>query len=98
MNKMKAKKNLMFFVTLLVLILFMVPFFILVINTFKTTQEFIQTPFALPKSLNFENFFVAVRRMNFWTALKNTAVVTVAAVLVNTIGMYINNLFKCIEK
>ncbi len=85
MNKMKAKKNLMFFVTLLVLILFMVPFFILVINTFKTTQEFIQTPFALPKSLNFENFFVAVRRMNFWTALKNTAVVTVAAVLVNTL-------------
>ena len=85
MNKMKAKKSLMFFVTLLVLILFMVPFFILVINTFKTTQEFIQTPFALPKSLNFENFFVAVRRMNFWTALKNTAVVTVAAVLVNTL-------------
>lgn len=82
---MKAKKSLMFFVTLLVLILFMVPFFILVINTFKTTQEFIQTPFALPKSLNFENFFVAVRRMNFWTALKNTAVVTVAAVLVNTL-------------
>ena len=85
MNKMKAKKSLMFFVTLLVLILFMVPFFILVINTFKTTQEFIQTPFALPKSLNFENFSVAVRRMNFWTALKNTAVVTVAAVLVNTL-------------
>ncbi len=85
MNKMKAKKSLMFFITLLVLILFMVPFFILVINTFKTTQEFIQTPFALPKSLNFENFFVAVRRMNFWTALKNTAVVTVAAVLVNTL-------------
>ena len=63
----------------------MVPFFILVINTFKTTQEFIQTPFALPKSLDFENFSVAVRRMNFWTALKNTAAVTVAAVVANTL-------------
>ncbi|MCI9271788.1 MAG: carbohydrate ABC transporter permease [Dorea sp.] len=85
MNRIKVKRSAAFFLTLLVLLLFMVPFFILVINTFKTTQEFIQTPFALPKSLDFENFSVAVRRMNFWTALKNTAAVTVAAVVANTL-------------
>ena len=85
MNRIKAKRSAAFFLTLFVLLLFMVPFFILVINTFNTTQEFIQTPFALPKSLDFENFSVAVRRMNFWTALKNTAVVTVAAVVANTL-------------
>lgn len=85
MNRIKAKRSAAFFLTLFVLLLFMVPFFILVINTFKTTQEFIQMPFALPKSLDFENFSVAVRRMNFWTALKNTAVVTVAAVVANTL-------------
>ena len=48
------KKIIVFIVTLVVLIIFMVPFFVLVINTLKTTQEFIKTPFALPKSLNFE--------------------------------------------
>lgn len=81
----KAKKNITFMITLFVLILFMVPFFVLVINTFKTTQEFTSAPFALPKSLSFENFAVAIRRMNFWTALKNTALVTVSAMIVNTL-------------
>lgn len=85
MSKVKAKKNIAFIITLFVLILFMVPFFVLVINTFKTTQEFTSAPFALPKSLSFENFTVAIRRMNFWKALKNTALVTLSAMIVNTL-------------
>lgn len=85
MSRVKAKRGLAFIVTLLVLLLFMVPFFILVINTFKTTQEFIKTPFALPKALNLENYAVAIKRMNFWTSLGNTAVITIAAVAGNTL-------------
>lgn len=85
MSKAKIKKNTVFIVTLIVLIFFMVPFFVLVINTFKTTPEFIKTPFALPKKIYLENFSVAVRRMNFWKALKNTAVITVGTVVVNTL-------------
>lgn len=81
----QSKKRIVFIITFLVLISFMIPFFVLVINTFKTTQEFIKTPFALPKSLSLENFSVAVKRMNFWTALKNTATVTVLAVLANSL-------------
>ena len=34
----------------------MVPFFVLVINSFKTTNEFITAPFSLPKEFNIENF------------------------------------------
>lgn len=82
---MKLKKNMLFIVTVLVLILYMIPFFILVINTFKTTPEFIKAPFALPKSFYLDNFKTAIERMNFWTTLKNTAVVTVTAVVVNTL-------------
>ena len=70
---MKIKKNILFAVTVLVLIFYMIPFFILVINTFKSTPEFIKTPFALPKSLSLDNFATAIERMNFWTTLKNTA-------------------------
>lgn len=83
MNKMKLKKNITFITILFVLILYMVPFFVLVINTFKTTPEFISAPFALPKSLNFENFVIAIQRMNFWTSLKNTALITIGTILVN---------------
>ena len=85
MSRAKMKKIIVFIVTLVVLIIFMVPFFVLVINTLKTTQEFIKTPFALPKSLNFENFTLAVRRMNFWRALRNTALITVGTVVLNTL-------------
>lgn len=79
----KTKKRVVFFITLLVLLFFMVPFFILVINTFKTTQQFVKSPFSLPTEFNFDNFTVAIKRMNFWTALKNTAIITVLSVVVN---------------
>lgn len=79
----KAKKNAVFLITLIVLLLFMVPFFVLVLNSFKTTNEFITAPFALPKKFSLDNFRVAINRMNFWSSLRNTAVITVLAVAVN---------------
>lgn len=85
MSRAKMKRTVVFVVTMIVLIIFMVPFFVLVINTLKTTQEFIKTPFALPKSINFENFTLAIRRMNFWRALRNTALITVGTVVINTL-------------
>ena len=85
MSRAKMKKTAVFVVTMIVLVIFMVPFFVLVINTLKTTQEFIKTPFALPKSINFENFTLAIRRMNFWRALRNTALITVGTVVINTL-------------
>lgn len=85
MSRAKMKRTAVFVVTMIVLIIFMVPFFVLVINTLKTTQEFIKTPFALPKSINFENFTLAIRRMNFWRALRNTALITVGTVVINTL-------------
>lgn len=79
----KTRKRVVFLITLVVLIFFMVPFWVLVLNSFKTTNEFITAPFAFPEALSFENFKVAIARMNFWSALKNTAIITVVAVAVN---------------
>ncbi|GAB6108291.1 carbohydrate ABC transporter permease [Fusibacter bizertensis] len=84
MNKVKRNKIVAFIITTMVLILFMVPFFILVINTFKTTAEFTRAPFTLPTSFNIDNYKVAIQRMDFFNALKNTAIVTIVAVLLNT--------------
>lgn len=85
MNEAKVKKNIVFILTAVVLVLFMVPFFILVINTFKTTSEFVKAPFAWPTSFNFENYIVAIERMDFFNALKNTAFTTIVAVVLNTL-------------
>lgn len=78
-----TRKKVVFLTTLVVLFLFMVPFFVLVINSFKTTNEFITAPFSFPQKLNMENFKIAIKRMSFWSALKNTAAITILAVVVN---------------
>lgn len=81
----KLRKKVLFAVTLAVLALFMVPFYLLLLNTFKTTAEFTRTPFAWPQKIGFENYAEAIRRMEFFTALKNTALITVSATILNTL-------------
>lgn len=85
MKKNKIKQTIIFLLILAVLILFMVPFFVLIINTFKTTSEFTKAPFSWPKTLHFENYTQAIKRMNFWLALKNTSTITVFTTLINTL-------------
>lgn len=84
MKTHKIRKSIVLGLTSLVLVLFMVPFFIVVINTFKSTPEFIRSPFSIPKEFQLDNFRVAINRMDFINALKNTATITVLTVLVNT--------------
>ena len=79
----KSKKNILFAITLIVLILFMVPFFVLINNTFKPTPEFIKAPFSLPAHFTLENYSIAIERMDFWRALFNTAFITVLTVIFN---------------
>ena len=85
MRAERNKKSITFAVTLIVLILFMVPFYMLVVNSFKPTAEFLKNPFALPKAWRLDNFVTAIDRMNFGKSLFNTALITVTAVLVNMI-------------
>jgi raffinose/stachyose/melibiose transport system permease protein len=85
MTSVKRKKNIVFIITLIVLILFMVPFYMLVVNSFKPTKEFLKAPFALPSALYLENFTTAIERMNFGKSLFNTAFITVTAVVINLV-------------
>ncbi|WP_051464935.1 carbohydrate ABC transporter permease [Butyrivibrio sp. FCS014] len=85
MRAERNRKSITFAITLVVLILFMVPFYMLVVNSFKPTAEFLKNPFALPQSFNVDNFITAIDRMNFGKSLFNTAAITVTAVVVNMI-------------
>ena len=67
--------------TYALLALFMVPFYLMVINSFKTTQAFISDPFALPASIGFANYVLAFERMNFLNAFANSLVITVISVM-----------------
>ncbi|NLJ91412.1 MAG: carbohydrate ABC transporter permease [Clostridiales bacterium] len=81
----KKGKWITYTILILLLIAFMVPFYLLVLNTFKTTQEFVLDPFSLPKFLNLDNYKDAIEKMNFKVSFRNTAIISLSTTLLNTV-------------
>lgn len=63
-------------------LLYLSPFYIILINAFKTKKELFQSTLALPTKWGFDNFTEAFERLNFLKALGNSLFVTVASVIV----------------
>lgn len=83
---MKKRNDwIIYIILIMLLIVFMIPFYLLVINTFKTTQEFVLDPFSFPKYLNLDNYKEAIVKMNFKVSFKNTAIISLFTTLINTI-------------
>ena len=77
---MKAREKRSKWVTTLLLlfclIIFLLPFYFILVNAFKPMSEIAENGFALPKTLSLDNFRNAFTRLNFANAMKNTVVVT----------------------
>lgn len=65
------------------LVLYVFPFFMVLINSFKTKRDIVKTPLSLigEKGLIFSNFEDAIQKMDFFTALGNSVIITCASVL-----------------
>lgn len=64
----------------LCLFLFIAPFALLIINSFKSSKQIASNPLSLPEMLDFGNYANAVTKMNFFSSLSNTAIITVCSV------------------
>lgn len=62
------------------LVLFVLPFIIVVINSFKSNMEIMSNPLSLTAHPTLNNFVEAVNTMNFPTALFNTVLITLVSV------------------
>lgn len=62
-------------------ILFLSPFYLILINSFKSKKAFLLDTLAMPETLDFANYTKAMARMNFLPALKNSLVITVCSVV-----------------
>ncbi len=80
-KRITAGKVTKYLVVGILFILFIVPFYLMVINSFKTTQEFVSNPFALPDSIDFTNYFSAFEKMKFMNAISNSAIITSVSVV-----------------
>ena len=59
---------------------FLVPFYYLLVNTMKTSQEATANPMGLPASLNLSNYVDAFQSMNFFRSFFNTFITTSVSV------------------
>ncbi|MCR8660190.1 carbohydrate ABC transporter permease [Paenibacillus endoradicis] len=76
-EKRKALTSTLVFAFLIIaLIVFAFPFFLLIINSFKSNGEILQSPFSLPNSYSFDQFAMAIEKMNFLVTLKNSLFIT----------------------
>lgn len=61
------------------------PFFIKIVNAFKGFNDFFDpTVRFLPKSFTLDNIKVVIERMNYWVALRNTALLALALATIQT--------------
>ncbi|MBE0600856.1 MAG: carbohydrate ABC transporter permease, partial [Firmicutes bacterium] len=66
----------------LLLILFLVPFYLIVNNSFRTTETFVRAPFTLTNNLDLKNYADAFTKMRFLSGFQNSLIVTIISVSV----------------
>jgi raffinose/stachyose/melibiose transport system permease protein len=79
----KIAHVIMWIVLLVLFICFIAPFFLVVINVFKTKADITSNPLALIGAHGFtmKNFPDAMKKMNFWTVFGNSAIITVSSTI-----------------
>lgn len=77
-----AIDSIKFFILFFLLVIFISPFLIIVTNTFKTTQQFVENPISWPTRFDFSNYIKAIDYMNFTTGFMNSLIITITAVFI----------------
>lgn len=75
-----AKKAMIYILFTALLILFLIPFFLILTNSLKGNKEIIMEPLSLPKVLNIQGYAKAFEAMNYLTTFRNSLVITLLSV------------------
>ncbi len=80
-KKKKLQHSLLIVSGLLLACLWFYPFFLIVINSFKTKAEIFQSTLSLPGGLSFENYREALEKLDFIRSLMNSLLITVGSLI-----------------
>lgn len=64
------------------LLLYMVPFGLVLINSFKSSKEITSNPLSLPSAINLSAYWEAMDKMNFLSSFLNSFIITTVSVIV----------------
>lgn len=87
MKQSKASKAITYFLLSLGVLMILFPLYITIITAFKTTAENTASFFALPQTLNFDNFKTVLEGGKYFRALANTVYITLFVLLGNSVIM-----------
>lgn len=65
----------------ILLLIYMVPFYLMLINSFKSRREIFDNTIGLPSSFNLDNYIKAFERMDMLAAFKNSFIITAFSLL-----------------
>jgi raffinose/stachyose/melibiose transport system permease protein len=77
----KTKKFLLGIIGIITGLVFLSPFYIIIVNAFKTKKELFQDTLGIPSSFRFENFIEAFNRLDFWKVFLNSLIITVGSIV-----------------
>ncbi|MGM0122807.1 raffinose/stachyose/melibiose transport system permease [Enterococcus sp. AZ194] len=80
-TKRKNKKIALIAVGVVFSALWFYPFFLIVINSFKTKAEIFQNTLSLPKGLGLENYTMALDKLDFVRSAANSLLITVGSLV-----------------
>lgn len=80
--KITISKIILILISTILGLLFISPFYIIIINSFKTKKELFSSTLALPKKILFTNYKEAFQRLDFLLALRNSLFITICSVVV----------------
>ena len=81
MKKISIGKGIIYVLYTALLVLFLIPFFLVLLNSLKVNKEIILNPLALPEKVNFEGYAKAFANMNYVQTFTNSLVITVLSIV-----------------
>lgn len=83
MKKKKSKTNLILTILMIAgaIITIVFPLYLTLLIAIKGPQDMVPTALSFPKSFHFENFTEAIRMTNFFSALKNSLIISVSVLI-----------------
>lgn len=81
-----TRKGLFYTITTICFLIFLVPFYIVVVNVFKDNKQIIENALALPKSLDFSALADAFQKMNYAQTFSNSLLITLVSVALTIVA------------
>ena len=81
MKRERLARSVSFVVCLLLALVMMIPFLMILLNSFKDKVSIIKDPLGFTGFTGFRNFIQAFQTMNYWSALGNSIIITFFSLL-----------------